>query len=421
MLTLINQVLDFSKIEAGHISLDEKSFDLYSLLNDVIDMLKLKAEKKLLALVFEKSPDISQYVRADESKLKQVLVNLIGNAVKFTSKGFVTVRIKKKEYERKSLTQTLCFEIEDTGPGISPGETDTLFKPFVQTDTGRQHQEGTGLGLSISRRFIQLMGGDIAVRSEPGKGTLFFFEIKVHVISGEEIVSKAKSRRPATLESGQPTYKLLIVDDTSDTRNLFVNILQPFGFELREAENGREAVDIWQDWRPHLIWMDIRMPVMNGYEAVNMIRRMETAHETEEKTVIIAQTASSFEEDRKKIIEAGCDDFLRKPFKEFEIFELMRRHLGISYVYESIKEESSEHSRQRPAEIIPEMISGIPDLLLKKLKEAAVNLDVERIERIIEEIRLIHSEFADWLKGMNDDFEYNKIIQMVEDIERKAA
>lgn len=419
LLNLINDILDMSKIEAGKITLNENDFNFHQFLKNIEAMLRLKAESKSLSMIFEISPNIPQYVRADETKLRQVLVNLIGNAVKFTQKGKITIRIQEKKYEKESLMQTIRFEIMDTGPGISPDETVALFEPFAQTDTGRQSQEGTGLGLPISRKIVQVMGSDITVNSEPGKGTVFAFDIRFHLISREVIKIRSKPRRPVAIESGQPIYKLLIVDDTSDSRNLFIKILQPFGFELREAENGREAVDIWKEWLPHLIWMDIRMPIMNGFEAVKMIREMETFQRIKEKTVIIAQTASSFEEEREKIVRAGCDDFLRKPFKESEIFELMYKHLGIRFVYESIEVESSEHFLRHKEEIIPENFVDLPDVLLKKLKNAAINGDVDRIEMIIEEIRVKHSELADWMTAMAYDFEYGKIIHMIEDIEKK--
>jgi len=252
-------------------------------------------------------------------------VNLIGNALKFTQKGNVTVRVQMRESEKEFLTSqrdalTLLFEIEDTGPGIAPEENKFLFEPFAQTETGRQEQEGTGLGLAICRKFVQLMGGDIVAASELEKGTVFAFDVRVQSLSDNHFKSQPDTLRPVSIEPGQPKYKLLLVDDNPDNRKLIFKLLAPFEFDLRGAANGREAVEIRQNWGPDLIWMDMRMPVMDGYEAVKTIRALEKEDSKMTRTTIIAQTASSFEEERSAILDAGCDDFLRKPYKDSEIF-----------------------------------------------------------------------------------------------------
>lgn len=280
LLALINDVLDMSKLEAGRTVLNENDFDLHGLLEDIRHMMSLKAEQKSLSLAVEKSPDLMRYVRTDETKLRQVLVNLTGNAVKFTEKGGIRVRVRTEI--KASGSDILHFEIEDTGPGISAEETDALFEPFVQTETGRQSHEGTGLGLSISKKFARLMGGDIRVRSEVGRGSIFSFDIRVKPPAGK-VADESLSLAPVSIKSGRTVYKMLIADDVPGNRKLLSRILEPFGFEFREAENGREAIDIWRDWRPHMIWMDMKMPVLNGYDAVKTIREMEEA-DGEKKT-----------------------------------------------------------------------------------------------------------------------------------------
>lgn len=428
LLALINDILDMSKIEAGKTTLNEKNFDLHHLMAGLEDMMRLKAEKKFLYLIVEKSPDIPRYVRTDETKLRQVLVNLIGNAVKFTKEGGVVVRAKTAGRENDSFAETLCFEIEDSGLGIAPEELAILFEPFAQTDTGRRSSEGTGLGLPISRKFVKLMGGDITVRSEPGKGALFTFDITVQAAAGEDVESKPASRNPVAIEAGQPEFRLLIVDDTPESRYLLVKLLQPFGFVLREAANGREAVDIWQDFRPHLIWMDIQMPIMNGFEAVKRIREIETSNtfseekgeavgETKPQTIIIALTASTFEDERSDILEAGCDDFLRKPFRESDLFELIRRHIGVRFVYRDDETETRKTDfPKRIEDLSPELVSGIPDGLMEHLKKAAAELDVEEVERHVAKLRETHSELADILADFAYNFSYGKIVQIIESV-----
>ena len=248
LLALINNVLDLSKIEAGRIALNEKNFDLHRLLDDIHDMFQLKAADKGLQLLLEIAPNLSRYIRTDEVKLRQILINLINNALKFTEKGSICLRSQNLESSR------LVFEVEDTGPGIAPEDLNKLFEAFTQTESGKQAQEGTGLGLSISRKFVRLMGGEMRVRSQVGKGTIFNFEIQMEEVEATEVESQqADQRRIISLEPGQPRYRLLIVDDKPINRQLLVKLLSPFGFELAEARNGREAVDIWQQWQPHLI------------------------------------------------------------------------------------------------------------------------------------------------------------------------
>jgi PAS domain S-box-containing protein len=264
-------------------------FELDSLLSWLKQMFKLKAESKGLQLNFNLASNLPQYIRTDESKLRQVLVNLLSNGIKFTSKGSVTLRVRMQGTENirrgewpfaptphtlippHPTLHTLIFEIEDTGAGIAKSELENLFKPFVQTESGIQSQEGTGLGLPISQKFIQLMGGDITVNSKLGEGTLFQFDIQTSSVEAIELQVKESSQQVIGLEAGQPDYRILIVEDKLESRRLMVELLSSVGFQVNEASNGREAIELYQSWSPHLIWMDIRMPIMNGYEATLVV------------------------------------------------------------------------------------------------------------------------------------------------------
>lgn len=450
LLELINNVLQMSKIEVGRVTLNKNSFDLYYLLDTLETMFKLPAQNKGLQLVFDRTPTLPQYVQTDESKLRQVLINLLGNAIKFTAEGGVTLRVASKlkkggsnDLPVKSLKVegsqpssnlqhsklqpvTLYFEVEDTGFGIAPEEMDSLFEPFLQTQTGRQTLEGTGLGLPIARQFVQLMGGDIRVSSHLGKGSIFHVEIEVDLAQKPKIVTTQTSRRVIGLESGQPEYRILVVDDRLESRVLLVKLLTSVGFEVIEAVNGREAIELWSSWEPHLIWMDMRMPVMDGYEATKRIK----ADLKGQATAIVALTASAFEEERSVVLSAGCDDFVRKPFRESVIFEKMAQHLGVRYIYAESASSTSAGGRQKmevePGDSSYSVDSAVPYILepssfylmpiewVHELYQAALTIDNEQIFQLIEQIPATHNPLAKTIADLVNNFRCDQILDLIE-------
>ncbi|MDM8544406.1 ATP-binding protein, partial [Desulfococcaceae bacterium HSG9] len=415
LLTLINQVLDLSKIEAGRITLDKRDFDLHNMLSELENMFRIQADKKALQLVFNSAENVPRHIRTDEIRLRQTLINLLNNALKFTKEGGVAVRTGIADSEdRKAGIRKLKFEIEDTGPGIASEETDKVFEAFVQTETGMKTQEGSGLGLPISKKFVQLMGGDITIKSEPGRGTTFTFDIQAGIADAAEITAAQSARRAIALEPGQPCYRILIVDDKSDNRKLLVKLLNPFGFIVREAVNGREAVEIWNQWQPHLILMDIRMPVMNGYEAVRKIRDEELKLKNEKPetrhTAIIAVSANAYEEERAAAISKGCDDFLRKPFRETAIFDLMTKHSDIRFIYEKEKTESEKRKKA----LTPEALATLPDDVITEFRRAALIADLAAAMRLCEQIRLENEPLADALAKLVSDFRFDTLQKLLE-------
>ncbi|WP_414529677.1 GAF domain-containing protein [Nodularia chucula] len=346
LLGLINDVLEMSKIEAGRMILCESEFDLHDLLHNLLAMLQLKAISKGLQLTFDFEPTIPQYIKTDEHKLRQILINLLGNAIKFTKKGQVTLRAKYQQLPGNSQSglpkiHHLFFEIEDSGDGIASEEIGHLFQAFQQTRSGQQSKEGTGLGLRISQKFVQLMGGEITVESQLGKGTCFKFNIQIDV---PKILPIDKLSSPnlenISIATGQSNYRILIAEDNPANRLLMNNILSRFGFAVQEAENGQEAIAQWQEWQPHLIFMDMRMPIINGYQAARQIRDLSAQlnhhnGEISTPTKIIALTASAFTEQKQECLDAGCDDFVSKPFRWEEILETLAQHLKLEYIYEN--------------------------------------------------------------------------------------
>ena len=413
LLTLINDVLDMSKIEAGRTTLNEKSFDLYRLLDELEDMFQLKADDKGLQLLFDRAPEIPQYASTDPIKLRQVLINLINNALKFTREGGVSVRVSVPSDQKQQTTDnsqlTIHFEVEDTGPGIAPEELDSIFEAFVQTKIGQQAREGTGLGLPIARQFAKLMGGDLTVSSEVGHGSTFKFDIKIGVARVADIETGQPTGRIIALEANQPRYRILVVDDKWNNRQLLIKLLSPLGFELREASNGMEAVEIWQSWQPHLIWMDMRMPVMDGYEATKQIKGTAKG----QATAVIALTASILEEERAVALSVGCDDFIRKPFREADIFETMTKQIGVRYVYDnSVERICSTPTKVDTLDLAA--LGVLPPQLLANLKQATIDCDMSSINRLIDEIRCRDAALADELAILAADFKYDEILKLIQ-------
>ena len=323
LLGLINNVLSLSKIEAGRISLEETHFDLRSVVRDVENVLRFRAEEKHLRFVTEIDEQLPQIVAGDEVRLRQILLNLVGNAVKFTEKGGVTLRVSWHDGRAR-------FDVVDTGPGISAEELPALFEPFVQSESGQRSKEGTGLGLALSRNLARLMNGDITVESTPGVGSKFRVEVSLPEAAAKPA---ADDRIVVGLAPGQEPPRILVVDDTKINRVVLVTLLSQTGFVVREATNGEEALAAWRAWHPHLIWMDKRMTGIDGLEVTRRIRAEEKLSGAK-PTPIIALSASALDHERSEIFAAGCDDFVAKPFREKTIFTKLQEHLGVQYIYE---------------------------------------------------------------------------------------
>lgn len=421
LLSLINQVLALSKIEAGKERFNESNFDLYYLLILLEDMFSLKAKDKGLQLIFEREAKVPQYIRTDEAKLRQVLINLLNNAIKFTPVGRVSLKASMENTH-------LILEVSDTGVGINPEEFDQLFKPFMQTSSSQKVQEGTGLGLVISCQFIQLMGGKITVTSQgvkftPGENkfhltafdespqeTTFKINIPVGICQETEIEKPPQERRVIGLAPNQPEYRMLVVDDHNYSRKLLVKILANLGFQVKEASNGAEAIEIWQGYEPHLIWMDMRMPVMNGYEATQQIKATTQG----QATAIIAITASALEEEKAIILSAGCDDFVRKPFQEHIIFDIMAKHLGIDYIYESSELVSDSNYQAEEPLNLTSVLTAMSKLWLVKLYEATLDADSELVSQLLGEIPSSDGWELQVLRDWVKKFEFEKILDLIE-------
>ncbi|MBE9010288.1 response regulator [Pseudanabaenaceae cyanobacterium LEGE 13415] len=399
LLTLINDVLEMSKIEAGRVTLTSIDVDLHKLLHWVQQMFQMKAQSKGLQLLLQIAPDVPRFIHTDESKLRQVLVNLVGNAVKFTERGAIALRAK--------LSDTLLqFEVEDTGAGIAPDDLSRLFQPFVQTESGQKAHEGTGLGLAISQKFVNLMGGEITVSSTVGMGTLFRFSIQLSIANSTPQSTTISRQTVVDLAPDQPIYRILIVEDKAENRQVLRELLTSVGFEVQEAVNGLEAIELWERWQPHLIWMDIRMPVMDGYEATQRIR---AASNRKNLPIIIAVTGSVFEEDRKIAIAMGCNDFVRKPFQVEIIFEKMAESLGVRYQY-----ADTELNEITPLTALTSTdLNIMPAKWRHELHQAASRANTKQLLHLIEQVPTNQVHLVTSLTQLVNDFCFEEIVQLL--------
>lgn len=404
LLELINDILDLSKIESGQMTLYLSDFDLKKMLRSIEQMLQFKAKSKGLKVIVERDANLPQFVHTDEKKLYQVLVNLLGNAIKFTNQGSVTLRVRSEQSDQTSCR--LSFEVEDTGVGIAPTEVESLFKAFVQAEAGHNLNQGTGLGLAISQRFVQLMGSQIQVQSTLNRGSIFYFELGVNLPQAVCLASELPQQRVIGIAAGQPTYRILVVEDLEENRRLLVKLLTSVGFEVREATQGVEALEMWESWFPDVIWMDLRMPIMDGYTATKRIRE----HPKGQETVIIALTASIFEEDREKALMAGCDEFMSKPFQERLVFDKLAQYLGVQYIYTVAGKEPQKLGVYT---LSPEDIAVMSSEWLEEMYQAAYYLDTEAMNELIEEIPASKSTLSSALIDAVNNFNSDQIMELI--------
>jgi PAS domain S-box-containing protein len=466
LLNLINDILEMSKIEAGRVTLNPNSFDLYLFLHTLHDLFQLRAQTKGLQFYCQSDASVPQFICADEGKLRQVLINLLGNAIKFTAEGCITLKVSSQqklmsdkvhpEDAQQAIQLTtefasqfeednsqppaqccsvesvlfLVFSVEDTGIGIAETDLDRLFEPFVQA-VRHDYHEGTGLGLPISQQFVRLMGGDLRVQSTIDVGSTFEFTIPVTMVESSEVASPNNQRRVTALAPKQPQWRILVVEDQWENRDLLLRLLMSVGFEARAAVDGEEAIAQWQNWHPHLIWMDIQMPVLDGYETTKHIRVQEElarngaeqqGASSEQQTIIIALTARAFDEDRDRMMAIGCNDFVSKPLQEGVILEKIAQHLGAQYIYEPDIYEPDPAGGTLPkgdmfssattSVLQPTALKVMPLTWLTSLHQASMGLDTRQVLDLIQQIPENHSALAYALTERIENFDFEQVINL---------
>jgi len=413
LLALINDVLDMSKIEADRVELNSVTFNLPRLLDHLAVMFRLRAEAK--ALRFETLVDGESvvYVVADEAKISQVLINLLGNAIKFTKRG--QIKLHATLGQRSANGLWLSVRVEDTGSGITDEEQKKLFEPFSQTKGGLNAREGTGLGLAISRRYARLMGGDVTVTSNPGSGSIFQLEIPIERGNARGAIRRSVPRRVIRIRAGTLLPRILVVDDQIESRDWLMKLLTSIGFSVRGAENGEAAIRNWQEWNPRLILMDVHMPVMDGLEATRIIK----ADPRGKETAIVTLTASAMDDDLRTISQSAADDFLAKPCREDELLEKMGALLNIAYEYEEMSEDESQ-PLAGVAALSAEGLRQLPLELVEELRNATSSGNKKLLDKLILKVRETEDAgSAQALKELADKYEYDALTRLLEEACRR--
>lgn len=478
LLALINEVLDMSKIEAGKSTLNEESFDIHKLLEILEAMLQFKAKSKGLALIVDCAHEVPRWIQTDQQKLRQVLINLLGNALKFTQQGQVSLQVTLADEPGESTAealeadaapnQVLTFAVTDSGPGIAPDELQHLFDSFSQGQQGKQ-QGGTGLGLAISQSFVQLMKGEIRVQSQLGQGSQFSFDLPVGVVSDVNTIWE----QPLTvveLAANQPDYRILVVGNNQISRLLMVQLLTGVGFSVQTATHGQEVFDRCRHWYPHLIWMDFNMPIMEGCEATRQIKQWAATQSpvqwafplqslvtngkmlpvdepifrepapilhsersqvsgtavSQAFPIVIALTATTFETDRQRMLAAGCRDFVSKPIQRALILQKIADYLGVRYRYKVTKAASPMTQERSPAlvtrtnghaaDLSAEMLQTMPLEWVKRLHQEACLADQDNVIDLVNDIMNANPSLGLVIQYLVDQFDYEKIITCTEQV-----
>lgn len=396
LLTLINDILDFSKIEARKMEIYAADFYFPSFLEAVVEICRIKAEQKGINFIYKTEGIIPLGIHTDEKRLRQVLINLLGNAIKFTEQGSVKFMIKSQKLENEDREVNLYrirFQVEDTGVGISKEHVKNIFLPFEQSGNINKQSEGTGLGLAISKNIVDMMGSTLEVESELGKGSVFWFEIELP--EAKEWAKNSQSSEQGVIigfKGDKP--KVIVVDDRWQNRSVIVNLLSPIGFILFEAENGQEGLDKIAEFEPNLVITDIVMPIMDGYEMVKNLRKLASSANLS----VIVSSASVFESDMQKSIEIGANEFLPKPIEADSLLHTIKSLLKLEWIYEEkLQPQSTIELTKQVVEIVPPSQEDL--LILYNLsRKGLINDLLQELTRI----ELIDKEFLPFIQNLRE-------------------
>jgi signal transduction histidine kinase/CheY-like chemotaxis protein len=413
LLSIINDLVDLSKIETNRLQLEYSSFDFSSWLDNLEQSVKLQAHNQGMEFTLIRHDKLPQCISTDERRLRQIMTNLINYCLRYNQTGELFVRVSclppplDSSQPESTNTSHIYFEIENIDFPHTPQEILASFDPAVSTRKKRRFDEGSPLRLPISYHLAKLLGGELTVNSNNNlkQGITLRLDIQTEAITTPALIIPSTSKTVIGLEADQPDYRILVVDDSKTNRQIMVQLLERVGFEVQEAVNGQEAIDVWLQWHPHMIWMDIRMPIMNGYEATEQIK----AYNSDKSPLIVALTASTSEEEQLLFKAAGCDDFVGKPFSEGIIFDKIAQHLGVRYIYESTNPVTVNNFK-----LTADTLKIMSHEWLSKLEEATAKLDANLLTELLQEIPREHSEFKNALQKQVDDFDFDKILSLID-------
>ncbi|XPS39317.1 ATP-binding protein [Aliarcobacter butzleri] len=392
LLNIINEILELSKIEAGKIEINPKNFDFYELIKEIEDIFALRCKSKNLKFIINQTNNLPKFIKADEQRLRQILINLLGNSLKFTNEGQISLNIY-------SLNNKLFFEVKDTGIGIDIKNQEKIFKPFEQVKLDNYTQQGTGLGLAITKELITLMGGTIYVKSQINKGSEFYFSINYEKVDIGELSLNSQIKEIKGIKNSENNKTILVVDDIKENRDLIVQLLGFYGFKTLEANSGLMALEVFEKQNKNekidLIFMDILMEDLDGLETIRIIREKQNGV----NIPIIALSANVFEDDKKQAIKAGANDFLPKPVEEKEILQILQKYLKLEFEYEE-KEQINEISQE---------LKNLPKEFLQKLNEEVLLMNNDEILNLIKEYNL-SEKLQNHIKNLINEFKYQELL-----------
>jgi len=409
LLNLINDILDLSKIEARKLDLLLTEFHFPSFLQGVAEIIRIRAQQKAIDFYYTPDENLPIGIRGDEKRLQQVLINLLGNAVKFTDVGSVTLSVTARKLKQESSRYCLHFEVKDTGVGMTPEQQKKIFLPFEQVGDRQKQLEGTGLGLAISQRIVKLMGSQLKVNSEAGKGSTFWFDLEV--AEAKEWAATSTNLNEENIIGYQgKKRRVLVVDDRWENRSVIMNFLEMLGFEISEAENGKEAWEKLMVWSPDVVITDIMMPIMNGYELLERIRSSESLKDI----VAIASSATIFEGYRQDALDIGADIFLPKPIQTEQLLKILEQYLKLEWVYEEQAKVSVEVADAIETDGVIAPSQEVLQQLLTLVEDGDIQSVVETVEEL-QKSQAISSAFAQEILQLAKNFQLQRLHTFIED------
>ncbi|GAK59950.1 two-component hybrid sensor and regulator [Candidatus Vecturithrix granuli] len=419
LLQLINDILELARIEAGHLELQPVDLHLPEFLQHIVNIIRMRSEPKGIVFVYDPVLNLPSGIRADKKRLHEILINLLDNAVKFTDQGKVTFRVRCSEGHVPFTEPTkvppvthLRFEVQDTGPGIPDDHLEEIFLPFQRLNLHHQAIEGTGLGLAISRQFVKMMGGELSVQSTPGEGSLFWFEISVPIISTN--FSEVDIHQPEIIGYHGKRQTILLVDDKEVNRAVLRNILLPLGFEVLEAENGRQCLELVVQKHPDVILLDLRMPEADGFETARQIRHTEGVS----ATIIIAISASTLEKTQKRSLEAGCNLFLAKPLELDRLLEALQTYLHVQWIYQ-VPEPLPPSQLFQNDQILSIRLPTEERTMLKKFAQCGNITRILKYLDMLEQQGETYLPFVTALRKLAKNFQMKNILELLDQMEEQ--